>query len=87
MLTASQERVLAALRELTEDGWPASVREVGALCGHASPSTTHSHLQTLERLGHAARHPRHERGAWFPIPTPVERVVMETAHAGRTHAA
>lgn len=69
-----QERVLAALKEITADGWPASVREVGAACGFTSPSTTHLHLHRLRSLGLAVQHPRNDAGGWLPAPGPhVER--------------
>lgn len=65
-ITPAQRQVLDALRQATVDGWPARVRDVGAICGHASPSTTHHHLYALEQLGLARRHPRAENGGWLP---------------------
>lgn len=54
---------LMALRNLTRDGWPASVREVAREAGCAS-STAHEWLQKLEREGLAERHPRGGQRAW-----------------------
>ena len=66
-MTPAQARVLDALRKVTADGWPASVREVGDAVGHASPSTTHMMLRDLERLGLAVQHPRRPVGGWLPL--------------------
>lgn len=65
-MTDAEQRTLTALRELTADGWPASVREVGEKAGMTSSSTPHVHLSSLERQGLAHRHPRLERGGWLP---------------------
>lgn len=69
-VTVAEHRVLIALRQATADGWPASVREVGALAGLASSATAHHHLISLERQGLAHRHPRLERGGWLPMVAP-----------------
>lgn len=66
-LTLAQRRIYNALVRCTEDGWPASVREVQREVGHASPSTTQHQLCTLECLGWAMRHPRREAGGWMPL--------------------
>lgn len=64
--THAQEHVLKALRRVTEDGWPATVREVARAASLASASTTHYHLIALERLGLAGKHPRNPCGGWRP---------------------
>ncbi|MGI9120678.1 MAG: transcriptional repressor LexA [Acidimicrobiales bacterium] len=42
-------------------GFPPSVREIGAAVGLTSPSTVHSHLNTLERGGYLRRDPTKPR--------------------------
>lgn len=64
-MTPAQARVREALTRLCFDGWPATVREIGALAG-IGPSTTHDHLTALERAGYAKRHPRNVKGGWRP---------------------
>jgi repressor LexA len=70
-VTEAQGRVLEALRSVTADGWPATVREVMLEAGLASPSTVHAHLVALERLGLAETN-RSRRMGWRPVkPTAV----------------
>jgi DNA-binding IclR family transcriptional regulator len=66
--TAAEERVLAALVAVTADGWPASVREVQARSGHASPQSVHATLHRLRELGLAVQNPRRPVGGWLPAP-------------------
>ena len=42
-------------------GFPPSVREIGLAVGLTSPSTVHSHLSTLQRMGFLRRHPTKPR--------------------------
>ena len=65
LLTEAQRRTYDALRNITVDGWPASVREVMQEAGLASPDTAHKHLHALRKLGYARQHPRNERGGWM----------------------
>ncbi len=52
-LTERQSDVLTFIeRTVGERGYPPSVREIGAAVGLTSPSTVHSHLETLQRLGY-----------------------------------
>ncbi len=46
---------------MRERGYPPSVREIGEAVGLTSPSTVHSHLATLERLGCLRRDPTKPR--------------------------
>jgi repressor LexA len=48
-------------RLMNERGYPPSVREIGDAVGLTSPSTVHSHLNTLERLGFIKRDPTKPR--------------------------
>ncbi len=61
-LTDRQLQILDFIeQELRERGYPPSVREIGEAVGLASPSTVHSHLATLERLGFLRRDPTKPR--------------------------
>ena len=46
---------------MQDRGYPPSVREIGESVGLTSPSTVHSHLATLERLGYLRRDPSKPR--------------------------
>jgi repressor LexA len=48
-------------RSMRERGYPPSVREIGEAVGLTSPSTVHSHLGTLQRLGFLRRDPTKPR--------------------------
>ncbi len=55
-LTARQLQILDFISEqMNERGYPPSVREIGEAVGLTSPSTVHSHLATLQRLGFLKR--------------------------------
>jgi repressor LexA len=61
-LTQRQLDILAFIeRTVDERGYPPSVREIGQAVGLASPSTVHSHLHTLQRLGYLRRNPTQPR--------------------------
>lgn len=61
-LTQRQRDILACIeRHMTERGYPPSVREIGQAVGLTSPSTVHSHLATLQRLGYLRRDPTKPR--------------------------
>lgn len=52
-LTNKQEAVLNYLKKsIAENGYPPTVREIGAALGTSSPATVHVHLGTLERKGY-----------------------------------
>ena len=44
-------------QQIRERGYPPSVREIGDAVGLTSPSTVHSHLNTLQRIGYLRRDP------------------------------
>ncbi len=48
-------------QQMRERGFPPSVREIGDAVGLTSPSTVHSHLNTLQRLGYLRRDPTKPR--------------------------
>ncbi|MFN3254840.1 MAG: transcriptional repressor LexA [Ilumatobacter sp.] len=48
-------------QQMRDRGFPPSVREIGEAVGLTSPSTVHSHLNTLQRLGYLRRDPTKPR--------------------------
>ena len=61
-LTPRQQEILVFIEKTVGDrGYPPSVREIGEAVGLASPSTVHSHLHTLQRLGYLRRDPTKPR--------------------------
>lgn len=61
-LTARQEQILVFIDQVMRDrGYPPSVREIGEAVGLTSPSTVHSHLATLQKLGCLRRDPTKPR--------------------------
>ena len=57
-LTERQQGILDFVdSQNRERGYPPSVREIGEAVGLTSPSTVHSHLNTLQRLGYLRRDP------------------------------
>lgn len=69
-LTRRQRQILEFIESQTrERGFPPSVREIGEAVGLTSPSTVHSHLNTLQRLGYLRRDPTKPRAIevrWDP---------------------
>ena len=61
-LTERQEQILTFIDQvMRERGYPPSVREIGEAVGLTSPSTVHSHLATLQKLGCHRRDPTKPR--------------------------
>ncbi|MBK5222548.1 MAG: transcriptional repressor LexA [Acidimicrobiia bacterium] len=61
-MTSRQRQVLETIEAHMRDrGYPPSVREIGEAVGLNSPSTVHSHLATLQRLGYLRRDPTKPR--------------------------
>jgi repressor LexA len=61
-LTARQQQILTFIEAITNQrGYPPSVREIDDEVGLSSPSTVHSHLNTLQRLGYLRRDPTKPR--------------------------
>ena len=57
-ISKRQRAILDFIEEQMRDrGFPPSVREIGDAVGLTSPSTVHSHLNTLQRLGYLRRDP------------------------------
>ena len=69
-ITSRQQRILDFIeRTVRERGYPPTVREIGEAIGLTSPSTVHSHLNTLQRLGFLRRDPTKPRAIevrWDP---------------------
>jgi len=61
-LTARQKGILDMIEtSMRERGYPPSVREIGLAVGLTSPSTVHSHLASLEKMGFLRRDPTKPR--------------------------
>jgi repressor LexA len=61
-LTERQQGILDFVdSQNRERGYPPSVREIGEAVGLTSPSTVHSHLNTLQKLGYLRRDPSKPR--------------------------
>ncbi|MDJ0769831.1 MAG: transcriptional repressor LexA [Ilumatobacter sp.] len=61
-ISARQREILEFIESQMRDrGFPPSVREIGEAVGLTSPSTVHSHLNTLTRLGYLRRDPTKPR--------------------------
>ncbi len=69
-ITKRQRGILDFIEsEMRDRGYPPSVREIGEAVGLTSPSTVHSHLNTLSRLGYLRRDPTKPRAIevrWDP---------------------
>lgn len=61
-ISTRQRRILEFIeQQVRERGYPPSVREIGDAVGLTSPSTVHTHLNTLQRLGYLRRDPTKPR--------------------------
>ena len=61
-MTPRQRQILEFIDSSMRDrGFPPSVREIGEAVGLGSPSTVHSHLNTLQKLGFLRRDPSKPR--------------------------
>ena len=61
-LTQKQQMVLDFLKkEIKQNGYPPTVREICDAVGLSSTSTVHAHLETLERKGYIRRSPTKNR--------------------------
>lgn len=61
-ISAKQQLILEYIAEFTaQNGYPPSVREIGAEVGLRSPSTVHAHLKTLRDLGYIEKGDRKTR--------------------------
>jgi repressor LexA len=69
-LTPRQREILEFIEaQSRERGYPPSVREIGEAVGLTSPSTVHSHLNSLSRMGFLRRDPSKPRAIevrWDP---------------------
>jgi repressor LexA len=69
-LTSRQRGILEVIEKSMRDrGYPPSVREIGEAVGLTSPSTVHSHLASLQRMGYLFRDPTKPRAIevkWDP---------------------
>ena len=69
-LTDRQRGILEVIElSMRDKGYPPSVREIGEAVGLTSPSTVHSHLASLQRMGYLHRDPTKPRAIevrWDP---------------------
>ena len=69
-ISTRQREILTFIESQMRDrGYPPSVREIGEAVGLNSPSTVHTHLNTLTRLGYLRRDPTKPRAievTWDP---------------------
>src|SRR5277367_2774271 len=62
VLTGKRLEILEFIGDkVREDGYPPSVREIGAAVGLTSSSTVHAHLAVLQREGYLRRDPTNPR--------------------------
>jgi repressor LexA len=80
MLTERQQQVLDYIRDtVAQRGYPPSVREIGEAVGLSSPSTVHSHLNSLVEAGAIRRDPSKPRAIMV-----VDAAATQTMHDRRT---
>lgn len=80
MLSDRQQQVLDYIKEAVEArGYPPSVREIGEAVGLSSPSTVHSHLNSLVAAGAIKRDPSKPRAIMI-----VDEPGIEMASSGGT---
>lgn len=61
-LSDRQQQILNfVMEEINQKGYPPSVREIAKAVGLSSPSTVHSHLETLEEKGYIRKDPTKPR--------------------------
>jgi len=61
-ISQRQRQILEFIeRHMRDKGYPPSVREIGEAVGLTSPSTVHTHLNTLTKLGYLRRDPTKPR--------------------------
>ncbi|NLL38917.1 MAG: transcriptional repressor LexA [Clostridiales bacterium] len=85
-LTAMQQAVLDCIKHsISEYGFPPSVREICDYVGLKSPSTVHSHLNSLERMGYLHRSSGKTRAITLtPLATQPEGIpILGTVAAGQ----
>lgn len=62
LLTGKRRSILEFIeKQLRDNGFPPSVREIGEAVGLTSSSTVHAHLATLQKQGYLRRHPTKPR--------------------------
>jgi repressor LexA len=82
-LTTRQLKILQAIKSaLVTNGYPPSMREIGAAAGLASPASVQYQLQALEKKGFIRRDPT--RGRAIEVLLPGESSEFDAAHADAT---
>lgn len=91
-LTERQQQVLDYIREMVaQRGYPPSVREIGEAVGLNSPSTVHSHLNSLVEAGAIRRDPTKPRAIMIvedqlPVSVAADRRTRDIPVLGRIAA-
>lgn len=79
-LTARQQSILEFIKKnLSEKGYPPSVREIGEAVGLASSSTVHGHLERLQQKGFIRRDPTKPRALELLSDTTVREKTTDLA--------
>ena len=92
MLTERQQQVLDYIRQTVDErGYPPSVREIGEAVGLSSPSTVHSHLNSLVAAGAIKKDPAKPRAIMVvdegaPVPAVEDRRTRDVPVLGRIAA-
>jgi repressor LexA len=87
MITERQQQVLDYIRStVAERGYPPSVREIGEAVGLSSPSTVHSHLNSLVESGLIKRDPTKPRAIMVVDSPSVDRRTRDIPLLGRIAA-
>lgn len=84
-LSKRQETILEYIKdEVSNKGYPPSVREIAVAVGLASSSTVHGHLSRLESKGYIRRDPTKPR-AIEVLDLSLESNVPKDTEIGRAH--
>jgi repressor LexA len=87
MITERQQQVLDYIsKTVTARGYPPSVREIGEAVGLSSPSTVHSHLNSLVEAGLIRRDPTKPRAIMVVDSPVVDRRTRDIPLLGRIAA-
>lgn len=77
-LTTRQSQILNFMRhQVTEHGYPPTVREIGKAVGLASSSTVHGYLSRLEEKGYIRRDPTKPRAIEILGEERIEKEIQE----------
>ena len=85
-LTKRQQEIFDFIKRYSaRHGYPPTVRDIGKAIGLTSPSTVHTHLHNLEKIGMLKRDPSRPRALELLVDT-ARKAINETARKGERHA-